>query len=85
MILKFNKIYSIEDLDNFYDIEEFTDYNNKVCLLIVNERNIEVDEYYLDRDFRLFNNIRNIFLDSGYTQDDKRDEEFKFYILQSWR
>ena len=85
MILKFDKIYSVNDLDNFYDIEEFTEYNNKICLLIVSENGVEVDEYYLDRDFGLFNNIRNIFIDSGYAQNYKDDEEYKFYILQSWR
>jgi hypothetical protein len=84
MILKFNKIYSIEDLDNFYDIEKLAEHNNEVCLFIIDERNVEVDQYYLQRDFGLFNNIRNIFIDSGYDQYDKDDEKYKFYLLQSW-
>lgn len=84
MILKFDKIYSVNDLDNFIGIEEFTEYNNKICLLIVNKDGVEIDEYYLDKDFGLFNNIRNIFIDSCYAQNDKDDEEYRFYILQSW-
>lgn len=78
MILKFDKIYSKEDLDKFTDMEEFTNYCNFVCLMIIDELNIEVDEYYLKRDLGLFNTIKSFFLDNGYDEAD-----YKFYTLQA--
>jgi hypothetical protein len=78
MILKFDKSYFFKDLDKFTDVEEFTNYNDILVLVVTGQHYTIVDKYYLDRNIGLFNNIRNIFIENNYIKNN-----YKFHILQT--